>query len=103
MKVVNPGWVDPAVGVDPGGTPSVPADHGILSGLLDDDHPQYLTQTRGDARYSLTSHLHPGIYSAVGHNHTGTYALLSHQHVALEVTDLQPLFEENEPTRFFLS
>lgn len=27
------------------------ADHGLLSGLLDDDHPQYHTNTRGDARY----------------------------------------------------
>ncbi len=26
-------------------------DHGALSGLLDDDHPQYLTNGRGDARY----------------------------------------------------
>lgn len=28
-------------------------DHGALSGLADDDHPQYLTQARGDARYLL--------------------------------------------------
>ena len=27
------------------------ADHGLLSGLLDDDHPQYHTDARGDARY----------------------------------------------------
>ncbi|MFC5947084.1 hypothetical protein ACFQH9_02175 [Pseudonocardia lutea] len=26
-------------------------DHGALTGLGDDDHPQYLTQARGDARY----------------------------------------------------
>lgn len=26
-------------------------DHGALTGLADDDHPQYLNQTRGDARY----------------------------------------------------
>lgn len=26
-------------------------DHGALSGLADDDHPQYLTEARGDARY----------------------------------------------------
>lgn len=29
------------------------SDHGALSGLADDDHPQYLDQTRGDARYPL--------------------------------------------------
>ena len=32
------------------GTPGV-TDHGDLSGLFDDDHPQYLTPVRGDARY----------------------------------------------------
>jgi hypothetical protein len=34
------------------------SDHGTLSGLLDDDHPQYLTQGRGDLRYSLLGHTH---------------------------------------------
>lgn len=29
------------------------ADHGALTGLADDDHPQYLTEARGDARYTL--------------------------------------------------
>ena len=33
-------------------------DHGNLLGLGDDDHPQYYNQTRGDARYSLLSHVH---------------------------------------------
>jgi hypothetical protein len=28
------------------------SDHGALTGLSDDDHPQYLTQARGDARYA---------------------------------------------------
>lgn len=28
-----------------------PADHGSLTGLLDDDHPQYHNDARGDARY----------------------------------------------------
>ena len=31
--------------------------HGSLTGLLDDDHPQYLTQFRGDLRYPLTTSL----------------------------------------------
>lgn len=30
-------------------------DHGALSGLFDDDHPQYLTPVRGDARYLAAS------------------------------------------------
>lgn len=33
------------------------SDHGALTGLADDDHPQYLTQAEGDARYlQLTSY-----------------------------------------------
>lgn len=38
------GWQTPAAG---GGT----SDHGGLSGLSDDDHPQYHNDARGDARY----------------------------------------------------
>jgi hypothetical protein len=30
-------------------------DHGGLAGLADDDHSQYHTNTRGDARYVLKS------------------------------------------------
>lgn len=33
-------------------------DHGALSGLSDDDHPQYFDETRGDARYALSAHTH---------------------------------------------
>ena len=32
---------------------TTPPDHGALTGLGDDDHPQYLTEARGDARYPL--------------------------------------------------
>jgi len=45
-KVVN------AAGVSGGGGGvSGVTDHGALTGLSDDDHPQYLTPVRGDARY----------------------------------------------------
>jgi hypothetical protein len=37
-------------------------DHGELSGLEDDDHPQYYNQARGDARYSL---IHPHPYEPI--------------------------------------
>lgn len=37
------------------GVSSGVSDHGDLTGLADDDHPQYLNQTRGDARYPLAS------------------------------------------------
>lgn len=33
-------------------------DHGSLTGLSDDDHPQYFNQARGDARYALLAHSH---------------------------------------------
>ncbi|MBL8883972.1 MAG: hypothetical protein JNL45_13070 [Hyphomicrobium sp.] len=38
--------------------PALGGDHGELTGLEDDDHPQYLTQARGDARYSALAHAH---------------------------------------------
>ena len=33
-------------------------DHGALTGLADDDHPQYHNDARGDLRYSLLAHTH---------------------------------------------
>lgn len=40
------------LGTASGGGPGTGTDdHGSLQGLLDDDHPQYLTRTRGDALY----------------------------------------------------
>lgn len=39
-------------------------DHGLLTGLADDDHTQYHNNTRGDARYSLLGHTHS--YEAAG-------------------------------------
>ena len=48
-------WVRFTQDTDGGGGP---LDHGTLVGLEDDDHPQYLDQTRGDIRYSLGGHTH---------------------------------------------
>lgn len=50
-------WGSP-IGVMGSGGSGV-SDHGALTGLGDDDHPQYFTQNRGDARYSLLGHTHP--------------------------------------------
>jgi len=44
-KVVN------AAGTVGGSASTGVTDHGALTGLSDDDHPQYLTPVRGDARY----------------------------------------------------
>ena len=49
------------------------SDHGLLSGLGDDDHSQYFNQARGDARYSQLNHDHPE-YALSSHTH-GQYAL----------------------------
>ena len=50
VKVISAGTQGPAGG---GVT-----DHGALNGLSDDDHPQYLNNARGDARYAPISHAH---------------------------------------------
>ena len=87
-------------------------DHGLLSGLSDDDHIQYHNDTRGDARYSQLGHQHVEaditdlgayvtqtdtdlLYSALGHTHTesditdlGSYAVTGHTHVEADITDL---------------
>lgn len=54
--------------------------HGDLTGLGNDDHPQYLTEARGDARYlqlsggSLSGNLEiPNDYLGVGRGNAGTY------------------------------
>src|SRR5690606_18637376 len=39
------------IAANPPGSGGGATDHGGLSGLGDDDHPQYLTQGRGDGRY----------------------------------------------------
>lgn len=38
-------------------------DHGALTGLGDDDHSQYLTAARGDARYPALGHTHTALAS----------------------------------------
>ena len=63
----NTEWVD----ADTGGV----TDHGALTGLADDDHTQYHTDARGDARYSQ----------------------LGHEHTVSEITDFpEPTLEEDE-------
>lgn len=59
-------------------------DHGALTGLADDDHPQYHNDARGDLRYAAIGHAHTGVYDPAGSaaaaqanaiqraNHTGT-------------------------------
>jgi len=51
------------------------SDHGLLTGLTDDDHTQYYNQARGDARYSQTTHNHTGVYDPAG---TASSAVTAH-------------------------
>jgi hypothetical protein len=60
----------------PGGPAEPPSgggvtDHGMLSGLGDDDHTQYHNNVRGDLRYSKLGHTHP--YAPLDHNHDPVY------------------------------
>lgn len=68
-------------------------DHGALTGLGDDDHPQYHTDARGDLRYytkgqvdaalggkAATTHNHDAAYAPTTHNHDTAYAASSHNH-----------------------
>ena len=77
-------------------------DHGLLSGLADDDHTQYHNDTRGDARYSLLGHNHDasyytegevdtllGGYSTTSHNHDAAYSALGHNHDATYYTETE--------------
>jgi len=53
-------------------------DHGALTGLGDDDHAQYHTDARGDARYSALGHDHDGDYEpALGNPAADGYVLQS--------------------------
>lgn len=88
------------------------SDHGALTGLSDDDHPQYLNQTRGDARYSLTGHNHDTAYvpqartvngKALSANISLTAAdvgaaTTSHAHEIGDVTDLQTALDGKAAT-----
>lgn len=59
-------WIQQAGAITGGGGTT---DHGALTGLNDDDHPQYYNQSRGDARYSQIGHTHTRIQDADNTTH----------------------------------
>lgn len=69
-------------------------EHGDLLGLADDDHPQYHTDARGDARYSQLSHDHAGVYEAAGAvsahetTHAPADAITEADHASIDHTGL---------------
>jgi len=61
------------------GATFVDIDHGGLDGLLDDDHPQYLTESRGDARYYTQAQVDTisgTLYDAIINHHDTFLGLL---------------------------
>lgn len=52
-------------------------DHGALTGLSDDDHPQYINTARGDARYYTQSQLDTSLAGKASSTHTHTVDNLS--------------------------
>ena len=70
-------------------------DHGALTGLGDDDHTQYLNNTRGDARYYTQTQLNAGQLDTRYYTETEVNSLLSgkantsHTHIIADVTGLQ--------------
>jgi len=57
-RVPRPRFLGGAGAASPNTGSSAVTDHGILTGLTDDDHSQYHTDARGDARYSVLAHTH---------------------------------------------
>ncbi len=72
-----------------GGAGGGVTEHGLLTGLADDDHTHYLNNARGDARFAALAHVH-----AIA-NVTGLQIALdakaasAHSHVIGDVTGLQ--------------
>ncbi len=88
-------WVDPAAGGGGGVT-----DHGALSGLSDDDHPQYLNNVRGDARYPQILHTHDDRYYTEAETDTllSGKAAATHSHAIADVTGLQSALDGKQPS-----
>lgn len=63
---------------DPSGGGGGVTDHGLLTGLADDDHTQYLTTVRGDARYYTEGEVDASLAGKAATVHT---------HTASQVTD----------------
>lgn len=110
VRSVNGTTPDGAGNVDigPGGEPTVTA-HGALSGLGNDDHPQYLNQARGDARYYTKTQSDNNTSSAVASaiatsspedrkraNHSGTQEISTIVGLSAALADYEDRIEDLE-------
>ncbi|WP_020398989.1 hypothetical protein [Kordiimonas gwangyangensis] len=78
----------PALLAGGGGSGGV-TDHGALTGLGDDDHPQYLNATRGDARYYVRAYIDTNFYTkAAIDTALAGKASASHGHTLASLTDV---------------
>jgi hypothetical protein len=73
-------------GVSPGGGGGGVSDHGDLLGLADDDHVQYHTDARGDARYYTQSQVDAAIGTVEFQPSIGTWAYDSTSTVGAGIT-----------------
>jgi hypothetical protein len=88
-------WNDRDYYYDPNDSGGV-TDHGELAGLSDDDHTQYHTNSRGDARYSALAHTHSGVYESSGA--VATHSAGSGVHEIAGVTGLQTALDGKSST-----
>jgi len=91
--------------VSPNTGSSAVTDHGILTGLADDDHTQYHNDTRGDARYSLLAHTHLEAditdldkYSVAAAD--AAFAPIVHTHLEADITDLDKYTQAAADAKF---
>lgn len=70
-------------------SPTGVTDHGLLSGLADDDHTQYHTDARGDARYFTQAQVTTALAGK---------ANTSHSHVIADTTGLQTALDAKANT-----
>lgn len=83
-------------------------DHGELTGLADDDHTQYLNNTRGDARYYTKAQVDTSLSgkAATSHNHDDRYLTEAETNSLLnakaDVTDLDALPQIADTPRYLM-
>lgn len=94
----------------PGGGGGGVTDHGDLTGLADDDHTQYLNNTRGDVRYYTKAQVDTSLAGKANTSHTHAIADVTslqtaldgksdtgHTHTIANVTGLQAAIDSKAP------